>query len=169
MVEANQWAFSTPTLKNTRVQSFVEKAGGYGLHAQSVDGTDVLAVYEAVRSAAARARAGEGTGLVELRYYRIAGHAQHDQQQYVDPDELEAWRAKDPIATFRERLLAEGWAKEFELEAIVDEVFEEVRSAAEQALSEPPPEGAWGLDDVYTDVALPPRWTRGAEPHPGGV
>ena len=166
MVEHNQWAFSSPTSTNTRVKTFVEKAPGYGLHAESVDGTDVLAVYECVQRAVARARAGEGAGMVETRYYRIAGHAQHDQQEYVDPDVLEEWKAKDPIARFRDRLLTEGHATAEELDASEQAAHEEVRIAAEQALSEPAPDGLSGLEDVYTDVPVRPRWIRTATPDP---
>ena len=166
VVEANQWAFSSPTSTNTRVQSFVEKAPGYGLHAESVDGTDVLAVYACVQRAVARARAGEGAGMVELAYYRIAGHSQHDNQEYVDQDELTKWKAKDPIARFRDRLLVEECATDAELDALADEAFEEARVAAEQALSEPAPEGLGVLEDVYTDVVVRPRWTRMVAPDP---
>ena len=169
MIEANQWAFSSPMSTNTRVQSFVEKAEGYGLHAESVDGTDVLAVYACVRRAVARARAGEGAGMVELRYYRMAGHAQHDDQAYADPEELKKWQARDPIARFRDRLLAEELAKSKDLASLEDGAFEEVRTAAEQALSEPAPEGPAALEDVYTDVVLRPPWTRMAAPDPRKV
>lgn len=166
IVEANQWAFSSPTSTNTRVQSFVEKAAGYGLHADSVDGTDVLAVYECVQRAVARARAGEGAGMVELRYYRLAGHAQHDGQEYVDPDELKKWEARDPIALFRDRLLAEEFATGDELDTLTDGAFEEARMAAEQALSESAPEGPSALENVYTDLEVRPPWTRMAAPDP---
>ena len=166
MVEANQWAFSSPMSTNTRVQSFVEKAAGYGLHAESVDGTDVLAVYEGVRRAVALARAGEGAGMVELRYYRMAGHAQHDRLEYVDQDELKKWKAKDPIESYRDRLLEEGWATREEIESLTDEVAEEVHIAAEQALSEPAPEGPTGLEEIYTDVVVRPPWTRTAAADP---
>jgi len=166
MVEANQWAFSSPMSTNTRVQSFVEKAEGYGLHAESVDGTDVLAVYACVQRAVARARAGEGAGMVELQYYRMAGHAQHDDQQYLDPEELKKWQARDPIARFRDRLLAEELAKSKDLASLEDGAFEEARVAAERALSEPAPEGPTALEGVYTDVVLRPPWTRMAAPDP---
>ena len=160
MVEANGWAISSPTSVNTRVKSFVEKAPGYGLHAESVNGTDVLAVYAAVRRAAARARAGEGPGMVELRYYRLAGHAQHDDQDYVDPDELEQWKARDPLVSFRERLLADGRATAEEIGELEAAAFEEVRAAADRALSESVPDGRAALKGVYTDVAVRPPWTR---------
>ena len=166
IVEANQWAFSSPTSTNTRVQSFVEKAEGYGLHAESVDGTDVLAVYACVQRAVARARAGDGTGMVELQYYRMGGHAQHDDQEYADPEELKKWKAKDPIAVFRDRLLAEGFATSEELVSLVNGAFEEARAAADQALAEPVPQGPETLEDVYTDVVARPPWTRMAVPDP---
>ena len=160
MVEANRWAFSTPTSKNTRVSSFTEKAPGYGIGAASVDGTDVLEVYGAVQRAAALARDGEGVQMVELRYYRRKGHAQHDPQDYVDPAELEAWALRDPIDLFRARLLGHGWATEEELVALEEEAFELCRAAAETAIAEPSPEGPDAVDDVYTDVAMPHPWTR---------
>lgn len=166
LVEANRWAFSSPTSTNTRVESFTEKAEGYGLHAVSVDGTDVLAVYEAVTKAVAVIRSGGGAGMVELLYNRRSGHAQHDAQEYVDPAEAAAWEAKDPIDGYRTRLLDEGWATPEELASLQAEVEEEVRLAAEQAVSEPMPEGATAAAGVYTDFQVSHPWTRASEPDP---
>jgi pyruvate dehydrogenase E1 component alpha subunit/2-oxoisovalerate dehydrogenase E1 component alpha subunit len=166
MVENNQWAFSTPTPRNTRVRSFTEKAPGYGIGAESVDGLDVIAVYEAVGRAAARARAGEGAQMVELRYFRRLGHAQHDPQDYVDPDVIAAWARRDPIDGFRKRLLHHGRATEEELVAVENEAQERCRLAAERAVAEPVPEPTGALDDVYTDVPTPRPWTRAESPDP---
>lgn len=166
MVENNQWAFSTPTPKNTRVQSFTEKGPGYGIGAESVDGTDVLAVFDAVRRAAALVRAGEGTRMVELRYFRRKGHAQHDPQDYVDPALIAEWAKKDPIDRYRARMLQNGWASEDELRAIDEEEFERCRLAAEQAVAEPMPEPRDAVLDVYSDAHAPPPWTRAEQPDP---
>jgi pyruvate dehydrogenase E1 component alpha subunit/2-oxoisovalerate dehydrogenase E1 component alpha subunit len=167
IVEANQWAFSTPTWKQTRVQSFVEKAPGYGVGSESVDGTDVIAVYEGVARAAERARAGEGAQLVELRYYRRKGHAQHDSLDYVDPEELRRWEEeKDPITSFQRRLVQNAWATEEELAAVVREAEEEMRLAGEQAAAESLPSAESALTDVYTDVPGRPPWTRAQPPDP---
>lgn len=160
MVEANQWAFSTPTRKQTRVRSFVDKAPGYGIAGESVDGTDVIAVYEAVSRAATRARAGEGVGLIELRYFRRRGHAQHDPQDYVSPADIAEWEAKDPIMRFRRRLLAESWASEEELDTLAERAVDVNREAALQAVDEEMPHGPDALSEVYTDVTLAPPWTR---------
>jgi TPP-dependent pyruvate/acetoin dehydrogenase alpha subunit len=162
MVEANQFAFSSPPKTNTRVESFVEKAPGYGIDAESVDGTDVIAVFDAVSRSAQRARMGEGTQMVELRYFRRLGHAQHDGQEYVDPALIAEWEARDPIDQFHARMIENEWATEEELEAIRVAVEQECLVAAEQAICEPLPIGEDAVDEVYTDVVTPHPWTRGA-------
>lgn len=166
LVEANRWAFSTPTRKQTRVESFADKAVAYGIRGASVDGNDVLATYEAVRAAAARARGGEGPELVELRTYRRKGHAQHDDQGYVDPTELRKWEEKDPVDRYRGRLLAAGLADAEELNARRAAIRKEMRFAAEQAVAEPVPEGVAALERVYTNVRTPRPWTRRTPPDP---
>ena len=164
MVEANQWMFSTATTMNTRVQSFTDKAAGYGIGSESVDGTDIVAVYEAVSRAAKRARAGEGTQMVELSYYRRLDYVQHDPQESVDPDELAMWEGRDPITLFERRVLEEGWAEEPELEEIRGRAEEDCRLAAEQAVSEPVPYGPEAVEGIYTDTVTPHPWTRTDEP-----
>ena len=166
IVENNQWAFSTPTSKNTRVSSFTEKGPGYGIGAEAVDGTDVLAVFDAVRRAALQVRSGGGTHMIELNYFRRKGHAQHDPQDYVDPAVILTWEKKDPLDLYRSRLLHNEWASEEELVAIEEETFEECRVAAEAAIAEPYPEGAEAVAGVYTDVHTPHPWTRSSSPDP---
>ena len=166
IVEHNEWAFSTPTPKNTRVESFTEKAAGYGLGAQSVDGTDVLAVFDAVRRAAALARAGGGAQMVELRYFRRLGHAQHDPQDYVDPELLAQWAERDPIDLFRSRMISNEWASEDELVVMEEEAREACQLAAEKAIAEPSPHGPDAADGVYTDVDVTRPWTRAETPDP---
>ncbi|HZD06220.1 MAG TPA: thiamine pyrophosphate-dependent dehydrogenase E1 component subunit alpha, partial [Longimicrobiales bacterium] len=168
MVEANAWAFSTPTAKQTRVGSFVEKAPAYGVRGVSVDGNDPVEVHEAVREAAARVRAGEGPRMVELRTYRRKGHAQHDPQDYVDADELRAWEEKDPVEGMRRRLVEAGLAGEEELDGRRAAILEEIREAAQRAVAEPLPDGVGALDGVYADVGVPMPWTRLPVPDPGG-
>lgn len=160
MVEANQWAFSTPTARQTRVKSFLEKCEGYGIEGVSVDGNDVLAVHEATAGAVERARTGQGTQMVELRYYRRLGHAQHDPQEYVDPAELAHWEALDPLAAFRRRLLEEWGSSPEELDALVEEARSLVREHADRAVAEAAPDGDEALQGVWTDLGLAPPWTR---------
>lgn len=166
VVEANQWAFSTPTWKQTRVKSFLEKCPGYGIQGVSVDGTDVVEVYGAAREAVARARRGEGTQLLELRYYRRKGHAQHDAQEYVDPDELAEWEGRDPIQRSREHLVKRGWVHEAELSDMEEMARALVRDHADRAVSETRPEPGEALQGVWTDLTLGTPWTRRNPPDP---
>lgn len=166
MVEANQYAFSSPTSRNTRLESFTEKGPGYGIEAVSVDGTDVLAVYQTVTEAVARARSGSGTQMVELRYFRRLGHSRDDEQEYVLPEHLAEWEARDPIDGLHRRILDQEWATEDQLAAIVAEVTVTCRVAARRALEEAAPAPEEALDGVYSDVDTPRPWTRTATPDP---
>jgi pyruvate dehydrogenase E1 component alpha subunit/2-oxoisovalerate dehydrogenase E1 component alpha subunit len=166
VVENNQWAFSTPLSKTTRLKTFVDKAPGYGITAESVDGTDVLAVFEASRRAVARARAGDGVQLIELHYFRRLGHAQHDSQDYVDPALLAEWAEKDPLDRHRARLLENAWASEAELDAIWAGAEAACVAAAEQVITEPQPAGPEALEDVLADSVVPIPWTRLDHPDP---
>lgn len=166
VVENNGYAYSTPVSKQTAAASFADKAPGYGIWGATVDGNDVLAVYEKAREAVDRARAGEGPGLLEVITYRRLGHAEHDGQSYVPDGELDAWAAKDPVDRFRKRLLDEGWATEDDLaglEADAKQVADAAREAAE-ASPMPEPEGA--LHPVYADLEVSVPWTRHAEADP---
>ena len=101
----NQWAISTPLEAQTAAERLSDKAAGYGMPALRVDGHDVLAVYEAAREAAARARAGGGPTFVEAVTYRAAPHATADDPSlYVDPERVEAARERDCVAVYEEYL-----------------------------------------------------------------
>ena len=166
VVEANQYAFSTPTWKQTAAASFADKGAGYGIPARSVDGNDVLAVLDATVEAAAHARSGDGPYLLEFRTYRRKGHAQHDNQEYVPPGEIEAWEERDPIDGFRRRILSEGWASPERLDEVDADVEERVRRAAETVVDEPPPEPESALEEVYPDGPVATPWTRLDPPDP---
>lgn len=100
-LQNNRWAISTPVSKQT-AGSFAARAAGYGFPGALVDGNDFLAVYEVTVRAVARARTGEGPTLIESHTYRMGPHnTSDDPTRYVDPDELEAHRALDPVARLR--------------------------------------------------------------------
>src|SRR2546426_7412976 len=86
LAEYNRWAYSTPPEKQFAVKDLAEKAKGYGIPAITVDGNDVLAVYEVTKLAVERARRGHGVQFVEVKTYRRKGHAEHDDQHYVPKD-----------------------------------------------------------------------------------
>jgi len=160
VVQSNRWAFSTPTAKQTRLESFTRKAAGYGVAAESVDGNDVIAVFETAQRAVDRARAGDGVTLIEARTYRRRGHAQHDAQEYVPPGEIEEWEAKDPVERFRQRSQAEGWLTVDALDQIDKSALERCEADALQAVSEPSPDPRQALEGVYASLVTPDLWTR---------
>src|SRR5919206_1449267 len=148
----NQWAISTPLSAQTRAEALVDKAVGYGIPGVRVDGTDVLAVYEATREAVARARAGEGPTFVEAVTYRTAPHATADDQSaYIDLERVEEERKRECVGRYEaylERLdvLEPGHAEEVRAEA-----QELMRRGIAQAEAEPPPDPELLFAHAYVD------------------
>jgi TPP-dependent pyruvate/acetoin dehydrogenase alpha subunit len=161
IVENNGYAYTTPTSKQTAAERFVDKAPGYGVHGERVDGNDMLEVYGAARRAVDRARAGDGVSMIEVMTYRRLGHAQHDNQSYQPVDEIDRWaRENDPIDRYVAALTGSGWVEEAALESIRSEVDEELGRAIEEAEASPLPEPEAALDDVTGDGPVNAPWTR---------
>ena len=108
VIENNQFAYSTPVSMQTASHDFAGKAAAYGFPGVKVDGTDALAVYDAVNEAVTRARKGEGPSMVEAVTMRMHGHAEHDPADYVPREMFEEWRKKDPVELFERRLVDSG-------------------------------------------------------------
>jgi TPP-dependent pyruvate/acetoin dehydrogenase alpha subunit len=161
VVENNGYAYSTPLGLQTAAKALVDKAAGYGVAGEQVDGNDVLAVYGASRRGVDRARAGEGVTLLEVLTYRRLGHAQHDNQTYQPPDEIQRWAAQnDPLNRYTATLLENGWASEDDLASVERSVNQELDSAVEEADRSPLPAPEEALADVYGDLTPPVPWTR---------
>lgn len=160
--EYNHWAYSTPPAKQFAVPDLADKAKGYGIHAVTVDGNDVLAVYAAAKHAVERARRGKGTHFVEVKTYRRKGHAEHDDQSYQPKEELERWaRDNDPVDRYVKQLLENGWAEESELAEIDQTVKDEIDQATDACVNEPLPPGDSALTGVYATPSAAPRlWYR---------
>src|SRR5215831_14444281 len=125
VAENNGWAYSTPFRKQTAAKSLAAKAAAYGIPGEQIDGNDVLAVYAAARTAVDRARAGDGPTLIESLTYRMKGHAEHDAQAYVPKEELEEWRARDPLERYTRVLIESGDATAEQLAALDRAIGEE--------------------------------------------
>jgi pyruvate dehydrogenase E1 component alpha subunit/2-oxoisovalerate dehydrogenase E1 component alpha subunit len=149
IAENNGWAYSTPFRKQTAARSLAEKAQAYGVPGESVDGNDALAVYEAARRAAGRARAGGGPTLIEAVTYRMKGHAEHDSQAYVPKEELEDWKRRDPIERYTRVLIESGAATAEELAAVDRAVAGELDRDVEFAQTSPFPAPEDALKNVY--------------------
>ena len=104
--------------------------------------------------------------MVELRYFRRGGDAQHDVQDYADPAVIAEWEAKDPVDGFRGRMLENQWATEEELATIESEEFERCRVASEQAVGESLPDGPDAVESVYSNLDATRPWTRAVSPDP---
>ena len=149
--ENNGWALSTPNAREYAAASIVDKAIGYGIPGQQVDGNDVEAVHSVVSEAAARARAGEGPTLIECRTMRMRGHSNIDPADYVPAEMLAEWAERDPILRYRERIEAAGlWDAEREA-SLETELQERIDQAIHQAEAMPEPEPEDAHVGVYAE------------------
>jgi pyruvate dehydrogenase E1 component alpha subunit len=146
----NQYAYSTPLHRQTRVPDIAVRAAGYGIPGATVDGTDVLAVYRAAHEAVSRARRGEGPTLLECKTMRMRGHSEHDDASYVPRELLEAWRVKDPIQRFEAWLRQAGILAEETQERIGQRLAGEIDTAVAWAEASPFPEGKDVEQGVYS-------------------
>lgn len=161
-VQNNGWAISTPTTSQTAATRLAARATGYGMPGYVVDGNDLFAVVAVMRTAIARARAGEGPTLVEAVTYRMGAHnTADDPSRYVDPSAPAAWEDRDPIRRLQRYLRHRGaWDDDTE-QRIADEVAAEVEAALQRAWAYPAPTAADLMDHVYAEE--PARFTRQRE------
>jgi pyruvate dehydrogenase E1 component alpha subunit len=146
--ENNLYGASTridQVMKNTTVS---DRAASYGFRGETVDGNDLLAVYDAAERAVEECRTGQGPVLLELLTYRRTGHSRRDPCHYQSKEERAAWSANDPIVRFAQMLLAGGQVDQTDLDGIREKIDYEIESAVEQAKTAPQP----ALDDLLTDV-----------------
>ena len=147
--ENNLYAMGTRQSKAMNVESIADRAAAYGIHGRTVDGNNVLAVYEATCEAVERARRGEGPTLIECKTYRHKGHSRVDPAKYRSKEEVQEWLRKDPVESFREHLTREHLLAEMELESIEKEAAARVDDAVKFALESPYPAPEEALEDVY--------------------
>jgi len=136
--ENNMYAMSFPAQKAFALPDIAERAKGYGIPGVSIDGNNVLEVYETAQIAIERARQGEGPTFIEARTYRWKGHSKSDRQAYRTKEEVREWMNKDPIK-FLEKHLREETVREEELENIKKQVEREIEEAINFALESPEP------------------------------
>jgi 2-oxoisovalerate dehydrogenase E1 component len=150
--ENNLYATEVPIGKATANTDIASRAVAYGLPGIAVDGNDALAVYRAAGEAVQRARAGGGPTLIEGRTYRTRAHSEGMRDAgYRTQDEIAAWKERDPIRLFREKLLAGGSITEAELGAIDAEIKELVEEAGRFAEMSPLPDPATVRDHIYAE------------------
>jgi pyruvate dehydrogenase E1 component alpha subunit len=135
--ENNKYGMSFSTEKSMNVPTIAERAAAYGIPGVRVDGNDVEAVHAAAVEAVGRARAGDGATLLEAVTYRWKGHSKSDKNLYRTREEIEQWRADDPIAAFETEAQAAGGLTEPDVEAIRDQARTDVREAVRTSMQAP--------------------------------
>jgi TPP-dependent pyruvate/acetoin dehydrogenase alpha subunit len=144
----NRWAISVPLEKQTASDGIAVKAEAYGMPGVRVDGNDVLAVQQACREAAERARAGEGPTLLELLTYRRGPHSSSDDPTRYRGNEADEWMSRDPILRFRKYLeLQDLWSEDQE-----QELVEGLKAKINTAIRSAEKADAPSLDTMFSDV-----------------
>jgi pyruvate dehydrogenase E1 component alpha subunit len=147
----NQFALSTPLAREI-VGPLDARMAGYGIHACSVDGNDVLAVYRAAREAVDRARTGGGPSFVEGRTMRVRGHSEADDASYVPRAMIEEGRRGDPVERFARDLVDTGAVTASRLDELRAQALAEVDEAQAWAEATPPPDPAELEHGVYCEA-----------------
>ena len=156
----NQWAISTPLEAQTHAEALVDKAVGYGMPGVRVAGGDVLAVYEATREAAERARSGGGPTFIEAVTYRAAPHATADDPRaYIDLDRVEEEKRNECLGRYETYLRGLGVLDDATAEEIRNEALETMRQGIAAAEAEPEPDPELVFDHAY--VLPPPNLREG--------
>jgi acetoin:2,6-dichlorophenolindophenol oxidoreductase subunit alpha len=151
LCENNGYAMFTPQRQTTTVKDVAQRACAYNIPGVVVDGQNIVEVYGAVSAAVARARSGEGPTLVEAKTYRYGEHAEYRGSRlppYRSEEEMQAWRARDPIKLFARHLQGLGVVTEQEFARIRAEVESEVAAAVVFAQESPVPESSELFDDL---------------------
>src|SRR4051794_10957826 len=148
----NQWAISTPLEAQTRAETLADKAIGYGIPGVRVDGTDVLACYEATREAVAHARAGEGPTFIEALSYRAAPHATADDPRaYIDLERVEEERSRECLGRFEGYLRRAGILHDDLAASIRAEAADAMRAGIAAAEAEPAADIELLFANAYAD------------------
>ena len=158
--ENNLYATATPLSSITLNPEIASRAAAYGIPGVAVDGNDVVAVWTVMKQAAERARRGEGPTLIESKTYRTVGHHEGDTVTgtYRTQEEVDGWLKRDPVVTFRARLVDEfGIATDKTLAGIEKRIDDEVEASVEFARASAEPDPATVMRHTYADPINPPE------------
>jgi pyruvate dehydrogenase E1 component alpha subunit len=149
--ENNQYGMGTAVDRASAVSEMRQKAQGYSIPSDCVDGMDVLRVRQAAESAIEYIRSGKGPFFLEIETYRFRGHSMGDPERYRKQEEVKHWQENDPIGIYRQSLVSLGIASEAELDALDEKAEKENQEAIQFAESspEPPPEALY--ENIYVE------------------
>lgn len=150
LCENNQYGMGMPIKKATNLDKLSDRARGYNIEGITIDGNDVLTVYETVSKISADVRAGKGPVLLEAVTYRIRGHSLRDAQRYRPEGEARKWLADYcPIQRFEKYLAKAGYMSQSGIDAIAAEVNKEIEEAVKFALDSPFLDTSKVAEDIY--------------------
>ncbi|MEM9928197.1 MAG: dehydrogenase E1 component subunit alpha/beta [Bacteroidota bacterium] len=141
VVENNGWGLSTPVKEQYACANLADRGQGYGMRSLTIDGNNILEVYETVRKLAAEMRKNPEPVLLECQTYRVRGHEEASGVKYVPKEEIEAWQARDPLNNFADHLIDKGWLTDTQRTALEKEVKQEIEDGLKAAASLPPTKG----------------------------
>ena len=144
---------SSSTAKAFALEKLSDRALGYGFPGITIDGNDVVAVYEATEAAVRRAKEGGGPTLIEAQTYRWKGHSRSDKNLYRTKEEIDEWKAVDPILRFKNVLLERNFATAEELAEIEKRATDQVIEAVNVAVKATPADPAGLIDAVFKKVS----------------
>ena len=147
----NQYAYSTPVSRQMAIERVSDRALAYAVPGETVDGNDVLAVYDSVGRSVEWARQGKGPTILECVTFRMTGHSAHDDAGYVPPHLFEEWARRDPIDRFVSLMGERGLVDPAALEEMDGRIATELDEAVAWAERQPYPEPEECLDGVYGD------------------
>ncbi len=148
----NQYAYSTHVSRQMAIEHFSERARGYGIPGETIDGNDVLAVYDAVGRAVTRARREEGPTILEFETFRMTGHSAHDDAGYVPRALFDEWARKDPIGRFETEMRRRGLIDDCRIEGMKSRIASELDEAVAWAEQQPYPDPEECLEGVYSST-----------------
>ena len=140
VIENNQYAYSTPVTRQSRIPDLSQRGVGYGIQTAIVDGNDVIAVFEATRKAREICLQGEGPFLMECKTFRVKGHAEHDDpSKYVPQEVFDQWKQKDPVDRYTTYLLEQNMLDSTGLQVLEREIQQSLEGSKKEALESPVP------------------------------
>jgi pyruvate dehydrogenase E1 component alpha subunit len=146
--ENNQYGMGTAVDRASAVSEIRQKAAGYGMKNEAVNGMDVMAVREIAQQLIEEIRAGSGPQLLEAHTYRYRGHSMGDPERYRKQDEVHRWQEEDPIGIYHKYLVEKGISSDAELNALDDQAIKEIDDAVEFSEASPNP----APEDLYKHV-----------------
>lgn len=147
IIENNLYGITVDSRRVTKEHDLAKRAIGYGIPGYTIDGSDVEKVYETVLKAVTHARQGKGPSIVECKTYRYFGHNVSDNCAYRPKCELEIWKKKDAMSSFKEK----GYLSEDEIKSLEKSIDAQIEDAVKFALDSPYPKASELMEDIFVD------------------